>query len=151
MLRTLIGKILFPASLLAAFFFTDTAAIAQEVLAVKFPQGEQKDRTSPVTRRFTVQGPGLVTIKIKLIPYKSLGFSPNVPVGFRAAGSNNRFTEPPLPGGIGGKAVQLGQEVQNYKDNVPIEFSTIYKLTDDKVYAVEVQASPQTWMLNQGT
>lgn len=135
-----------------AIFFSTGVVFAEEVLVVKFPQGERKACSSPATASYVVRGPGKVTTVIKLIPYKSLGFAVNIPVGFRPLGSDNRFMPHYLlPNVVGGSVTQLGQGVENFRDNVPIEFCTIYQLTDEKEYAIEVQAVPQCRMLSQKT
>jgi hypothetical protein len=126
-------------------------ARAEDVVAVRFPHGTMEACSDPVTGSFTVRGPGYVTTVITLVPYKSLGFVPNIPVGFRGVGSDDRFAPYDLlPGAVAGGAYQSGRKAENWVDGVAIEFVNVYELADDRAYAIEVQAVPQCRMLNQG-
>ncbi len=136
--------------LVASILFASTA-LAEDVVAVRFPHGTQEACSAPVTGSFTVRGPGFVTTVITLLPYKSLGFVPNIPVGFRGVGSDDRFVPYDLlPGAVAGGAYQAGSKAENFVDGVAIEFVSVHELADDRAYAIEVQAVPQCRMLNQG-
>lgn len=144
-----LGRALVP--LLVAGAVLVGVARAEDVVAVRFPHGTLDACSDPVTGAFTVRGPGFVTTVITLVPYKSLGFVPNIPVGFRRVGSDDRFAPYDLlPGAIAGASYQLGRKDEAWVDGVAIDFVTVYELTDDVEIAIEVQAVPQCRMLNQG-
>jgi hypothetical protein len=138
-------------SLLLAGSVFVSAARAEDVVAVRFPHGTRDACSDPVTGSFTVRGPGFVTAVITLVPYTSLGFVPNIPVGFRGVGSDDGFAPYDLlPGAVAGASYQPGRKDEAWVDGVAIEFVTVHELADDREYAIEVQAVPQCRMLNQG-
>ena len=126
-------------------------AMAEEPLAVKFPQGVREECSTPAIGRFTVEGPGLVTVRVSLIPYKSLGYTPNVPIGWWlvSAGSTNFGPTIPLPGFQRTRYIQLGQEVSNWADNVPLEIESEFLLEEPGPFIIDVKGGPQCWMMPQ--
>jgi len=128
-----------------------SAAVAEEPLAVKFPQGARDECSARAIGRFTVEGPGLVTVRTSVIPYKSLGYSPNIPVSWWlvAPGSTNFSRTIPLPGFQRTRYTQLGQEVSEWADNVPLVIESEFLLEEPGPFIIDVQGSPQCWMMPQ--
>lgn len=130
-----------------------SVAQAEEVLAVKFPGGVVQECSPPAAGRFTVQGPGSVTISVTLIPYKSLGTIANIPITYRQLSPEPRpdfAPGHPLPGFERDRFTQAGKEVGNFTDGVPLVKESFYKLDDAKQYVVEVHASsPDCHMMPQ--
>lgn len=129
-------------TLLLAALGVAGAAHANEVLTVNFPQGFMDQCSEKKTARFTAQGPGLVTITITLIPYKSAGKVPNVTVNISWAGpSGPGFVEH-----LGSKYTQLGKEVKNWADGVPLVVERRFRLYQAREYVADIEAqSPGCW------
>jgi hypothetical protein len=134
--------------LMVAQLAAPTTALGEEVLSVRFPQGYRPACSTPVVARVAVSGPGLVTIKISVIPYKSLGFHPNIPISWRMDWwhYNKDFSSThPLPGWQGSQAFQQGKKAGNFVDGVPLVVEDDYELEKAETYTGEVMGSPQCW------
>jgi hypothetical protein len=140
-------------ALLLLVFGWPSVAHAEVVVWVKFPGGATKQCSTAKVGRFTAEGTGLVTITTTVIPYKALGRSPNIPTGYWVVGPGQPSFGPghPLPGFDHSEYTQAGQDVSNkaWADGVPLVVKSFYKLMEAKRHVVDVQVSPQCWMMPQ--
>ncbi len=122
--------------------------LADEILSVDFPQGYRQACSAPAMGHFTAQGPGPITVRVVIAPYKSLGWHPNIPIYWRSSWWTNKgdfASEQPLPNLVSTRYTQGGKETGDWVDGIPLVVERTYELETAEAYAVDVKGTPQCW------